>query len=124
LTASFMSNAGSNLGAAGWGNIAGLALTPVAWLSFPFVVGNAVAQALFPLPTAPVAPLAATARSAARLASGTSTTSPAASRDFGFRQARPNPAARSKRSIATPATPESSARAKPASAASKRRSTS
>jgi len=121
LTAIIMSNAGSNLGAAGWGNIAGLFLTPVAWISFPFTVGGDLADALFPVPSDTVTPIAATARSAARLASGTTQTNPAASHDFGFHRARPNPsAARSQRSIAHAAAPASSAKAQAASAAPER----
>ena len=120
-TASLMSNIGSNLGAAGWGNLAGLYFTPVAWLGFPFIFGGVLAQTLFPVPTATVTPLAATARSDARLTSGTTQTSPAALRDFGFRQASPNPSAvRSKRSIAHAAAPETSAKARTASAAPER----
>lgn len=64
LTAVLMMNGMSNLGAAGWGNLAGLALAPIGWLGFPLVIGGALAQALFPPPTATVTSAAATARSA------------------------------------------------------------
>lgn len=86
LTASLAWNAGSNLGAAGWGNLAGLILTPIAWLSVPFIAGNAVAQALFPAPTATDAPSAATAGSAPSVTQ----TSPAAGGDASL--AAPSPA--------------------------------
>ena len=107
LTASLLTNSLSNLGAAGWGAIAGLALTPIAWLSLPFVVGGPLAQALFPVPTATVTPAAATARSAVRLA----------------RQTSPHPAAaRSERPIAHAAASRSSAKSKAATAAPARSS--
>lgn len=118
-TAVLFWNAGSNLGAAGWGNLATLTLTPLAWLSFPLIAGSALALVLFPPPTATVTPPVATARSAARRASGMAPTSPAASRGVGSLQASRNPmAAKSKRSIAHATASRSSAKAKAVSVAS------
>ena len=103
----------------GLGYYAGLVWSPVVWLSFPLVAGSALALVLFPPPTSTVTPPVATARSVARPAGGMTETSPAAnpprrtqtSRDFGSRQASPNPAAaKSKRSTAHAAASRSSAK--------------
>ena len=58
LAASMAMNSFSVWG--GLGTAAGLFYSPALWLAVPFLAGTAVAQAIFPMPTATVTPAAAT----------------------------------------------------------------